>query len=356
MNICLIYNNGHPSGCSLYRLEMPHAKMHELYGDEIQFFSIDKIDEMTEDQLRIMDLIIINRSWSSLIQYVKPVADVLRKFGAKIVLDLDDYWTLQRGHAFYEDYQKRKMAPCIIEHIKIADHITTTTKYLRDEIVKINPNCTILENVPTDMYKQFEKKPEPSDIIRFGYFGASQHLEDIQSVALGFERLAHDKSLNGKYKLYMAGYHEQNKIGHQYEEIFSGRYENDNYCRIAGTDVYSYIGGYNFVDVGLAPLRFNKFNGLKSELKVVEAAWMGKTIIATDITMYRDVIEHGVDGFLVNPKRPGDWHKYMKRMMLDVDMTREMAKRLETKIRSMFKPNDICKKRLELYKSLKNTI
>lgn len=83
---------------------------------------------------------------------------------------------------------------------------------------------------------------------------------------------------------------------------------------------------------------------------------MGKTIIATDITMYRDVIEHGVDGFLVNPKRPGDWHKYMKRMMLDVDMTRDMAKRLETKIRSMFKPNDICKKRLELYKSLKNTI
>jgi len=335
---------------------MPHSKMHEIYGDEIQFFSVDKLEEMTHDELRIIDIFIINRTWANIIPAVKPVADVLKTYGAKIILDMDDYWAIEPGHAFYEEYHKKNMSAVIIEHMKIADAMITTTKYLANEIRKINKDVTILENCPSLLYDQFKPNPTPSDKIRFGYFGASQHLQDLQHVEIGFERLAHDKSLNGKYTLYCAGWHEKHAIGLQYEQIFSGKGENDNYGRIAGADIYSYVGGYNFVDVALAPLKVNKFNALKSELKIVEAAYMGKTIIATDIPMYADQIDHGVDGYLVKNNRPGDWYKYIRKMILDPDKTREMAANLEAKIKKRFNAEEISKRRYELYKRIKNDI
>jgi hypothetical protein len=67
-----------------------------------------------------------------------------------------------------------------------------------------------------------------------------------------------------------------------YERMLSCAGKNANYGRIQAADIYSYVGGYNFINATIAPLRDTKFNRLKSELKVVEAGWMGKAIIASE--------------------------------------------------------------------------
>lgn len=355
MNICLYYN-AHPTGVSFYRLELPHSRLHTLYGEHVSFFSVEKIQEMTTDELRIIDVFIINRTWAAVLEAVEPVANILRQYGAKIILDMDDYWTLEPGHAFYDEYRKKNMSAIIERHLELADAVIASTKYLRDAILPFNSDVTICENIPHELYEQFKPAPTYSQHIRFGYFGAGQHLEDIKTIEAPLAKLAFDNSLDGKYRIYMAGYHPNNAVGHQYERIFSCDGKNENYCRIQSTDVYSYVGGYNFVDVALAPLKFNKFNSYKSELKIVEAAWMGKTIIASALPMYRDCIEHGVDGFLVQEKRPMDWFEFMRELILNPGMAAEMGAKLREKLIGKFNIDETTKRRYELYKRIKNDI
>ncbi len=84
-----------------------------------------------------------------------------------------------------------------------------------------------------------------------------------------------DKSLDGRYKIYLGGWNDNNPVYDDYERMLSCRGLNKNYGRIQAADIYSYVGGYNFINATIAPLRDTKFNRLKSELKVVEAGWMG---------------------------------------------------------------------------------
>jgi len=355
MNICLYYNSP-ATGVSLYRLEMPHAYYYKKYGQEVSFFSVEKIDQLTHEELSIIDIFIVNRTWAAIEPAVEKVAEILRQYGAKIILDMDDYWALEPGHAFYEEYEKKGMTATIIKHLECADAIICSTKYLREAILPYNKNVTILPNIPYELYEQFIPSPTFSDYMRFGYFGAGQHLEDVKTTERSMAELAFDKKLNNKYKLYLAGYHPNNAIGHQYEQIFSCAGHNDNYCRIASTDCYSYMSGYNYVDVSLAPLKNTLFNTYKSELKVIEAAWMGKTIIASDIPIYADNIEHGVDGFLISESRPLDWHKYMKELINKPQLAAKMAIKLQDKIKAKFNIDETTQRRHELYKSVKNDI
>ena len=336
---------------------MPSSRVHEMFGSEAEFVSIADVRTMSDEELRTIDLFLYNRTWiAGPIEAVKPVADILRQYGAKIILDMDDYWHLGTGHSFYKHYLDTKMPAVIAEHIRLADAIITTTTYLRDELLKLNSNVTICENVPHLLYEQYKINPTPSDKVRFGYFGAAQHTEDVALLELPLSRLCDDQSLEGRYMLYLAGWNDNNPIYQQYEQVFSNRGKNNNYGRIKAADIYSYVGGYNFVDVALAPLRDNKFNRLKSELKVTEAAWMNKAIIASNVCMYADCIQDGWDGVLVDEKQPKKWYKSMKAMINEPAMVREMADRLTAKMQARFDIDEITRRRFNLYKNVARDI
>jgi len=356
MRVCIVYNQ-HPTGCSYYRLEMPSSRVHEMFGTEAEFVSIADVRTMSDEELRTIDLFLYNRTWiAGPVDAVKPVADILRQYGAKIILDMDDYWHLGTGHSFYKHYHDTKMPAVIQEHIRLADACITTTTYLRDELLKLNPNVTICENVPHLLYEQFIAKPTQSDKVRFGYFGAAQHTEDVALLELPLSRLCDDHTLEGRYMLYLAGWNEGNPIYQQYEQVFSNKGKNNNYGRIQAADIYSYVGGYNFVDVSLAPLRDNKFNRLKSELKVTEAAWMNKAIIASNVCMYADCIQDGWDGWLVDEKQPKKWYKAMKAFINEPQMVREMADRLTAKMQARLNLDEITRRRFNLYKNVARDI
>ena len=356
MRVCIVYNQ-HPTGCSYYRLEMPSSRVHEMFGNEAEFVSIADVRTMSDEELRTIDLFLYNRTWiAGPVDAVKPVADILRQYGAKIILDMDDYWHLGTGHSFYKHYHDTKMPAVIQEHIRLADACITTTTYLRDELLKLNPNVTICENVPHLLYEQFIAKPTQSDKVRFGYFGAAQHTEDVELLELPLSRLCDDHTLEGRYMLYLAGWNDNNPIYQQYEQVFSNKGKNNNYGRIKAADIYSYVGGYNFVDVSLAPLRDNKFNRLKSELKVTEAAWMNKAIIASNVCMYADCIQDGWDGWLVDEKQPKKWYKAMKAFINEPQMVREMADRLTAKMQARLDLDEITRRRFNLYKNVARDI
>ena len=86
-------------------------------------------------------------------------------------------------------------------------------------------------------------------------------------------------------------------------------------------------------DIGLAPLWPTQFNSTKSAIKAIEyGATRASPPLRRTIGPYRDVITHGVDGFLV--KADHEWLKYLSELAADNELrakmgeaAREMARR-----------------------------
>ena len=354
MKICLIYNV-HPTGCSLYRLELPHAHLSEHYP-EFDFVSVGDLSTVGPAELSTVDLFVVNRFWLHGTEaLIKQVYEGLTAFGAKVVFDLDDYWVLESGHPFYHDYTERKTADVIRAHIRLADIVTCTTQHLADKIYPFNKNVAVLPNCPYLKYKQYEPDPsmeQDKSIVKFGWFGAAQHQEDIAVMQSGLDLLGNDRSLDGKYKLYLGGWSSGHPIYQDYERMMSWGGKNPNYGRINAADVYSYVTGYNYINVALAPLRTTTFNKLKSELKIVEAGYMSKPIICSDCIPYSDVIKHGENGFLIPEKKPRNWYKHMKALMNDPDMAKEMGARLHADVTKQFDMKTTNVKRAALYRTI----
>jgi len=349
MVVCLLYTSVN-NGSAFYRLEMPHTRILEMCND-VRIVSTNSLDGLTEEELSSIDLFVVSRSIALTIEEMKIKIARMKSYGASIIIDIDDYWHLGTGHSFYKHYLDNKMPQLVAAHIRHADAITTTTTYLAKECLKLNKNVEILPNIPYHhLFEQFQHKAVDKPLFSIGYFGAAQHEEDVDILRISMGKLAHDQNLDGKYNLYLAGW-SNNPIYRAYENIFSSNLYNINYKRIAATDVYSYIGGYNFVDVSLAPLKNTKFNSYKSELKISEAAIMGKAIIASDIPMYADCIEDGVHGFIIPQHKHSLWYKRIRELINEPKLAEQLSKNLKTRMTEYLNAPFYEKKRIDLYKS-----
>ena len=352
MNICLIYNNA-GTGSSYYRLEMPHS----FNMDGMNIFCVESPLMIEASDLEMLDLIIVNRSWcfpssDKKVDIVHTTAKLLRTYGTKIILDMDDHWELGTGHSFYKYYQENKMTDFVREHVKVADGVITSTKYLEAECRNLNSKTITLPNVPNvSLYEQYSLKSVPKSKFGIGYFGGAQHEEDVELLRISMGKLSCDSSLDGRYLLALAGYND-NPVYNAYEKIFSNDGHNINYTRILAADIYSYVGGYNYVDVALAPLRKTKFNMFKSELKITEAAFMGKTVICSDLPMYADVVKDGYNGFIIPDNKKSLWYKRIKTLINEPDLSDLMATRLKEDMIQFLSPEEVPKKRMEFYRSI----
>ena len=88
---------------------------------------------------------------------------------------------------------------------------------------------------------------------------------------------------------------------------------------------------------------------------LLEAAAMGRPIIATDVTGCREVVDHGVNGFLCKVKSVDDLTKKMKDMInLSTDERREMGLRGREKVEKEFDEKIIVKKIVNRVESVLN--
>ncbi len=168
----------------------------------------------------------------------------------------------------------------------------------------------------------------------------------------------------------------------RYEEIFTKNYElvseqhkdflmkfkeedytleeNPFYTRVWTKPVTSYAANYRLFDVSLAPIKNHIFNRVKSQLKVIEAGFYKKAIIASNIGPYTVDLKHSLkngeftDGnaLLVGEVRNGDWSKYMKKLIQNPNWAYDLGQRLYETVKDTYDLNKVTKDRAELYKTL----
>ena len=262
-------------------------------------------------------------------------------------------------------------------------------------------NVVIFPNAIDPAEPQFNQPTLPSDKVRVGWLGGSSHLHDLKLLDGMVNKL---KPIQDKLQFYVCGFDtrgtvtEINKetgertqrdikpeetVWTRYEEIFTDNYKivtpeyklflyrfkeeeyvgmnEENYIRVWTRPVESYARNYSNFDISLAPIKNHIFNRMKSQLKVIEAGFYKKALIASNVGPYTIDLKHALkngeftDGnaLLVDEtKNHSDWSKYIKKLVDNPNMITDLGERLYETVSQKYDLNIVTKTRAEFYKSL----
>jgi glycosyltransferase involved in cell wall biosynthesis len=387
------------TGVGKFRSVDPHVFLQNLYGDD---FHVDIVYEPSYDDMNFWkeyQIVAFHRSIGQDFDRANDLIQKLNEIGVITVCDIDDYWMPGKEHPIYEIIRVNKINEKIMANLKVSKYVTTTTTIFADEIKKLNKNVVIFPNAINPNESQFKEPTLGSDRLRIGWLGGSSHLHDLQLLDLG--RLVPHKD---KLQFVLCGFDtrgtvteinqqtgEQKKrnilphetVWAQYEKIFtqnlttvSEDYKkfllgytqesypneiNEPYLRVWTKPVTSYAKNYSKFDVSLAPIKNHLFNRVKSQLKVIEAGFYKKAVIASDIGPYTIDLKHCLDNgnfvdgnaMLVDEKRNhSDWSKYIEKLLKNPNMAKDMGERLYETVKDKYDLNNVTKDRAEFYKSI----
>jgi glycosyltransferase involved in cell wall biosynthesis len=301
-------------------------------------------DKLNDDLLETgFDIVVINR----FLPYntIDELIAAREKYGFKLVVDVDDYWVLDEWHILKHQYPTQR----IIDHIKIADMVTCTNMGLRYYISSINENVHVIPNALPFGRDQFTDVHVPSDLVRVVYAGSITHEKDIAILKNPFKRVLGDKSLVSNLHFTICGYSETNpftkKVWQRMVSDFTVGLQLPGAVKPA-LNVYEYMNFYNEADISIVPLVPSRFNAMKSNLKVLEAAAKKIPVLVSNTAPY-DGCKHAI-----KVSNQTEWYKNIKKLGTDAIYRKEMGEKNFEWCNEYFHLDKINVLREQLYRSL----
>jgi len=391
------------SGVGKFRSVDPHIFLQNQYPEE---FHVDIVYEPPYEDINFWtqyQIVAFHRSIGQDFDKANRLIQMLNSLGVVTVCDIDDYWMPGKEHPIHDIIRVNKINEKIVANLKVAKYVTTTTTIFADEIKKYNKNVFVFPNAINPNEAQFKEKTEESDRVRVGWLGGSSHLHDIQLLDSGFSKIM---GLKDKVQYVLCGFDtrgtvteinaqtkEQTKrnilpsetVWAEYEKIFtqnfkiiSENYKNhllkytqenfpnemdESYLRVWTKPVTGYAKNYSKFDVSLAPIKNTMFNRMKSQLKVIEAGFYKKAIIASNIGPYTIDLKHCLDNgnfvdgnaILVNEARNhADWAKFIEKLVKNPNLVKDMGERLYETVKDKYDLNNVTIDRKQFYKDIAN--
>jgi glycosyltransferase involved in cell wall biosynthesis len=129
--------------------------------------------------------------------------------------------------------------------------------------------------------------------------------------------------------------------------------DNQPYKRVWTRPIQSYGTCYNEFDIAVAPLVNDEFNRMKSQLKVIEAGFHKKPLIASDVAPYQIDCVHGKNAMLVPEKKAHKlFSKFAKKLVTSEAMRDDLGEALYETVKDKYDLNKVTVKRANAYKSL----
>jgi len=389
------------TGVGKFRSVDPHSFLQNLYPDDFHV-DIDYEPKINDaNYWKKYQIVHAHRSVGQNYDESPLIIKYLQSLGITVIVDIDDYWLPTKEHPIHSIIVSNKLNEKILNNLKVADYVTTTTKVFADEILKFNKNVVVFPNAINPKELQFNEPTPKSDRIRIGWLGGSSHLhdlklldgmvnknaslkDDVQYVLCGFDVRGTVTEINketGEQK--QRPIKPEETVWVQYEKIITNNYKIiDNeylnylnqfkegdygnvqdlpYRRVWTLPVNTYAVNYSKFDISLAPIKNHIFNRMKSQLKVIEAGFYKKALIASNVGPYTIDLKHSlnngnfVDGnaLLVNEhNNHSDWAKFTKKLVQNPNLIEDMGNRLYETVKDTYDLNKVTKDRAEFYKSL----
>jgi hypothetical protein len=273
-------------------------------------------DVLTEEELeKGYDIVFINRYIAGMEVY--ELVRLREKYGFKLVVDVDDYWHLDPWHILYGKYPYKK----VIDHIKVADLVICSNNDLAVYVDELNPNWIVIPNALPYGEDQFTDVKTESDKVRFVYAGSVTHEKDIAILKNPMKRVAGDAFTKNNSRFILCGYSEDKQVANVWGKMINDYlcgFKVDGYIRGA-LPVDQYMNFYNEADACLIPLVDSKFNSMKSNLKVLEAATKNAAVIASNVKPYCECPH------IISVNNQGDWFTNIKKVVKDAIYRQEMG-------------------------------
>lgn len=389
------------TGVGKFRSVDPHIFLQNLYPEEFHVDIVYDVPYMDDTFWKKYQIVAFHRSIGQDFEKAYELIPKLRSMGIKTVCDIDDYWMPGKEHPIHDIIKFNKINEKITNNLRVAEYVTTTTTLFADEIKKLNKNVFVFPNAINPNEGQFKEPTQPSDRLRIGWLGGSSHLHDLQLLDQSFSKLT---KYSDKLQYVICGFdtrgtvteinqqtgeHKkrnilpQETVWAQYEKIFTQNYSivsedykkflltyvqesypnenHESYVRVWTKPVQSYAKNYSKFDVSLAPIKNHMFNRMKSQLKVIEAGFYKKALIASNIGPYTLDLKHAlkngefVDGnaLLVDENRNhSDWAKFIEKLEKNRNWAADLGERLYESVKDKYDLNNVTKERAEFYKSI----
>jgi glycosyltransferase involved in cell wall biosynthesis len=328
----------------------------------------------------------------------------LKSQGIKVVMDIDDYWSPDQRHPMYQQIRQNELPRKKVEMMKLSDYVTCTTDFFADTIrKKLNlKNVFVFPNAIDPNESQFQSNPTKSDKVRFGWLGGSTHLHDlellrggistitnqydnVQFVLCGFDLRGNVTEINPQTKeKRVRPIQPKETVWYKYEQIFTNDYKSvdsdykghlmnftqtpeintsdKKYVRVWTQPIGRYGNNYNLFDISLAPILPSEFNSNKSQLKIIEAGFHKKPIIASENMPYtidlKNAFKEGKfldDGnalLVPQNKNHKQWYKYMKLLIDNPNMVEELGNRLYETVKDKYSLVTVSKNRTDFFKTI----
>jgi glycosyltransferase involved in cell wall biosynthesis len=389
------------TGVGKFRSVDPHVMLQNMYPDDFHV-DIDYNPQVNNVNFwKQYQIVHIHRNIGANYDQTPTLIKFLKSLGIVVIVDLDDYWLPGKEHPIHTLIVQDKIHEKIMANLKEASYVTTTTKIFADEIKKLNGNVVVLPNAINPTEPQFNQPTEESDRIRIGWLGGSSHLHDLKLLE-GF--VSKNSQLSNKIQYVLCGFDTRGSVTEinqqtgerkqrpinpeetvwaRYEEIFTNKYsiiddkykqflsqfkdeEYQNpsdlpYRRVWTKPVNTYATNYSKFDISMAPIKNHIFNRVKSQLKVIEAGFYKKALIASEIGPYTIDLKHALsfgqftngNALLVKEERNhSDWAKNIKFLVNNPNLIVDLGERLYETVKDTYDLRNVTKTRAEWYKTL----
>jgi glycosyltransferase involved in cell wall biosynthesis len=314
-----------------------------LQGADIQMHWFLPNQPADSDAIASSDLIVIQRDYPRFVDKYAQLITLAATFNKPVVFEIDDLlWELPPEHPDrVSGHYTAALLPMWLAALH-ADAVTVASSGLADYIRPLNPQVWVLPNYLNERIWSFREPDDShSAVIRIGYAGGDSHVPDLQMIAPilldTLERYA------DKVSLKVWGFEPHSELaGHPlvtWEPLQPG-----DYAQFAATM------SQQALDIALAPLRPSLFNRSKSPIKFFEYTALGVPCVCSTASPYRDVVEHGVTGFLADTHE--QWQHVLELLINDGDLRLRIARQAQQHVRENWRLSTNAMKWADAYQSI----
>ncbi len=271
---------------------------------------------LDESLLRDAELIVLQRSFPG--KDTAPLLEAIFASGKPVIYETDDLLIdLPEDNPHYAEFAPNK--PFIEDAMRRAHAVVVSTPGLAQRLASYNANLRILPNL-LDYNLFYRPLPDNGRKVNIAVAGTSARPGDFKLIDAALRAICAE--YGSRIRIKFIGAMPESWVGHA------------NADAVPFTPDY---GGYAArmksleLDIGLAPLEDNAFNACKSAIKWLEFSALGMAGVYSHVPAYRDVIEQGKTGLLVD-NQPEKWITALKLLIENLDFRREIALSAQLKV------------------------
>jgi len=246
-------------------------------------------------------------------RFNQPRLRWLRRRAKRIIYDFDDSVMYRNSKAKDPVSQTRKRR--FIQMIKASDFVVAGNKFLRDQVLPINPDVEVIPTSIDQERYQAKDYSVPKDRVTIGWIGDHGSIHYLEKMSPIFDRIG-ERYSHCELKIVCDIFFDCKKI-----PVIKKQWESDEEME----DLQSF-------DIGLMPLVDDPWSWGKCGLKIIQYQGVGVPVVCTPVGINRDLVEDGVNGFWA--RTPEEWGEKISELIDNPPLREKMGRKGMQKVMS----------------------